>query len=83
MIDEFDERMREMGLGGQASKSNGSSEIKKASFQLAGIKYEKMKRSSEMKELKRLSEQMSDVKAKRNDDDDSDGGADQKSRFRS
>ena len=40
MIDEFDERMREMGLGGQASKSNGSSEIKKASFQLAGIKYE-------------------------------------------
>ena len=32
-----------------------------------------------MKELKRLSEQMSDVKSKRNDDDDSDdGGADQK-----
>ena len=43
MIDEFDERMREMGLVVQASKSNGSSEIKKASFQLAGIKYEKMK----------------------------------------
>ena len=31
-----------------------------------------------MKELKRLSEQMSGRKSKRNDDDDSDGGADQK-----
>ena len=30
-----------------------------------------------MKELKRLSEQMSGRKSKRNDDDDSDGGADQ------
>ena len=41
----------------------------------------KNERSSEMKELKRLSEQMSDVKSKRNDDDDSDGGADQKSKI--
>ena len=40
MIDEFDERMREMGLVVQASKSNGVRD-KKASFQLAGIKYEK------------------------------------------
>ena len=31
-----------------------------------------------MKELKRLSEQMSGRKSKRNDDDDSDGGADPK-----
>ena len=31
-----------------------------------------------MKELKRLSEQMSGRKSKRNDDDDSDGGVDPK-----
>ena len=41
MIDEFDERMREMGLGGPSKQKQRSSEIKKASFQLAGIKYEK------------------------------------------
>ena len=41
----------------------------------------KNERSSEMKELKRLSEQMSGRKSKRNDDDDSDGGVDPKSKI--
>ena len=39
MIDEFDERMREMGLGGPSKQKQRSSRLK-ASFQLAGIKYE-------------------------------------------
>ena len=32
MIDEFDERMREMGLGGPSKQSNGSSRLKKLAF---------------------------------------------------
>ena len=43
MIDEFDERMREMGLGGPSKQKQREFGDLKASFQLAGIKYEKMK----------------------------------------